>query len=555
MLNGCTVSRSILAVGACAVTLAAGAQSNGSPRGNTAGNYRIAGTVVSKIDGHPLYRARVLLTDSKARNQPLSIVTSPEGKFSFENVGAGKYRLEGLKSGFIPAAYDQHDQYSTAIVTGAGFDTENLILRLSPAGIISGRVLDEAGEPVRQAMVTLYRNNHFQGVDQIQIFRGARTDDLGAYEVASLNPGTYFLAVHAQPWYAVHPPAPTDPGDSDGKVRASTNLDRSLDVAYPMTYYQNATEPEGATPIQIGGGERLQIDMSLSPVPSLRLIFRLPESQKGRFIMPQLEQPVFDAFTPLQTIPQQVSPGVVELTGVPAGRYNVRIQGEGTPTQLNGIDFNKDDEEVDTSAAEPVGTVKFSATVPGEAVIPPGLVVALTQERVALRVFGRLSPKGESEVASVSAGTYGVQVLGAGRQYVIVGISAEGAQVKGRTITVPAAASATVALTLAVGVEVQGVAKKAGKPFAEAMIVLVPKDPEGNRDLFRRDQSDLDGTFSLRNVVPGSYTLVAIEDGWDLDWSRREIVAPYRKRGQPVEISGKASGPIEVKEAVEVQPK
>ena len=245
----------------------------------------------------------------------------------------------------------------------------------------------------------------------------------------------------------------------------------------------------------------------------------------------------------------------MELTGVPAGRYNVRIQGEGTPTQLNGIDFNKDDEEVDTSAAEPVGTVKFSATVPGEAVIPPGLVVALTQERVALRVFGRLSPKGESEVASVSAGTYGVQVLGAGRQYVIVGISAEGAQVKGRTITVPAAASATVALTLAVGVEVQGVAKKAGKPFAEAMIVLVPKDPEGNRDLFRRDQSDLDGTFSLRNVVPGSYTLVAIEDGWDLDWSRREIVAPYRKRGQPVEISGKASGPIEVKEAVEVQPK
>jgi hypothetical protein len=136
-----------------------------------------------------------------------------------------------------------------------------------------------------------------------------------------------------------------------------------------------------------------------------------------------------------------------------------------------------------------------------------------------------------------------------------VGISAEGAQVKGHTLTVPAAASATVALRLSVGVEVQGVAKKAGKPFAEAMIVLVPKDPEGNRDLFRRDQSDLDGTFSLRGVVPGSYTLVAIEDGWDLDWSRPEIVGAYRKRGQPVEISSKASGPVEVKEAIEVQPK
>jgi hypothetical protein len=56
-------------------------------------------------------------------------------------------------------------------------------------------------------------------------------------------------------------------------------------------------------------------------------------------------------------------------------------------------------------------------------------------------------------------------------------------------------------------------------------------------------------------VVPGSYTLVAIQDGWDLDWSRPEIIAEYRKRGQPVEIRSKASGPVEVKEAIEVQPK
>ena len=87
------------------------------------------------------------------------------------------------------------------------------------------------------------------------------------------------------------------------------------------------------------------------------------------------------------------------------------------------------------------------------------------------------------------------------------------------------------------------------------MVVLVPTVIASNRDLFRRDKSDLDGTFSLRGVVPGSYTLVAIEDGWDLDWSRPEIIAAYRKRGQRVEISGKASGPVEVKEAIEVQPK
>jgi hypothetical protein len=87
------------------------------------------------------------------------------------------------------------------------------------------------------------------------------------------------------------------------------------------------------------------------------------------------------------------------------------------------------------------------------------------------------------------------------------------------------------------------------------MIVLVPRNIEGNRDLFRRDQSDLDGTFSLQNVVPGSYTIVAIEDGWDLDWSEPQVIAGYLKRGRPIEVRPETSSPLQLKEAIEVQPK
>jgi hypothetical protein len=535
------------------MTIAATAQNTDAVP--TAASFRISGIVVSKTDGHPLDRARVLLRGANSRKDPESFVTSADGKFSFESVSPGKYMLEGLKRGFVTAAYDQHDQFSTAIVTGAGVDTESLVLRLSPTAIISGRVLDEAGEPVRQAQVTLYRNNHFQGVDQILGSGNAQTNDLGEYEFTSLNPGTYFLAVHAQPWYAVHPPSLASNVDANGKAGASPSVDRRLDVTYPLTYYENATEPDGATPIQIRGGERLQIDMSLNPVPSLRLIFRTANSQPGRWIVPQLQQPVFDGFTALQTPPQEVSPGVMELTGVPAGRYNIRIQGENSATQLNGIDLTKDGEEIDTSEAEPVGTVKFSATVSGESAIPAGLGAGLIQEKTVLGGFNRFSPKGDAEIPNILPGTYDVRVFGATKQYVIVGISAEGAQVKGHSITVSANASASVALTLAVGVDVQGVVKKSGKPFAEAMVVLVPKNAALDHDLFRRDQSDLDGTFSLRNVVPGSYTVVAIEDGWDLDWSRPEIIAPYVKRGRPIEVRSATSTAMQVKEPIEVQPK
>jgi len=46
-----------------------------------------------------------------------------------------------------------------------------------------------------------------------------------------------------------------------------------------------------------------------------------------------------------------------------------------------------------------------------------------------------------------------------------------------------------------------------------------PQDPSLNRGLFRRDQSDSDGSFSLRDAAPGKYTVVAIEDGWELEWA------------------------------------
>ena len=103
--------------------------------------------------------------------------------------------------------------------------------------------------------------------------------------------------------------------------------------------------------------------------------------------------------------------------------------------------------------------------------------------------------------------------------------------------------------------EVQGIAKRAGKAFAGAMVVLVPKDPETDHDLFRRDQSDLDGTFTLHGVIPGSYSLLAIENGWDLDWSKTGVIAAYRKQGRTIQVVDQASRPVNVAEQIEVQSK
>ena len=530
--------------------LAAAQTASSAPAGNNAGSFRVAGTIVSKTDAHPLGRARVTLREASNPEKYESIITGDDGRFAFENVPAGKYSLTGAKRGFIAASYDQHDQFSTAIVTGSGLDTEALVLKLAPNAVITGRVLDEAGDPVRHATVMLYYDDHQEGVDQIRMRNGAQTDDLGSYEMPNLMPGTYFLSVRANPWYAVHPPSESDP-----HRKAEITVDRSLDVAYPVTYYADATDSESATPIPVKGGERLQVDIHLNPVPALRLLFRVPGDTQHGFTFPRLEQPAFDSSTFIQSGGgYQVSPGLFEITGVPAGHYNVRLQGQGRNVQMNGIDLNKDGEQIDTTAAEEVSSLKISVQIPAENSIPKGFSVGLRSKGRNIAGFHSLDDKGETQIDNVSAGRYDVLVWGVRKPYSIARMTAEGAEVSGHSITLAPGASASASLTLVAGsVEVDGIAKKAGRGFAGAMVVLVPRNPEGNRDLFRRDQSDQDGTFSLHNVVPGWYSLLAIENGWDLDWSQPAVIAAYAKHGRAIEVrdSGKALNT----EAIEVQSK
>ena len=194
--------------------------------------FRVAGTIVNAVGGSPLARARVTINDARNSQNTQWMITGEDGRFEFKQVGAGKYQLRGAKRGFIAADYDQHEQFSTAIVTGAGLDNEHLVLRVAPFAVLSGKVLDESGDPVRNAMVSLYVEDRRAGVGRIQRVRSDRADDQGSYEFTPLDSGTYFLSVLAAPWYAVHPASSLQPGAAN----TLASVDQSLDVAYPVTY-------------------------------------------------------------------------------------------------------------------------------------------------------------------------------------------------------------------------------------------------------------------------------------------------------------------------------
>jgi len=222
---------------------------------------------------------------------------------------------------------------------------------------------------------------------------------------------------------------------------------------------------------------------------------------------------------------------------------------------MTGVDLIKDGEEVDTSKADAVSSVKVSVQIPGEATLPPRLTVGLRSGSRVIAASQSFDSKGEAELQQVAVGRYEVAVWGGGKPYSIARISAEGAEVSGHTLILTAGSSPSVSLTLVGGsAEVEGTVTRTGKGFAGAMVVLVP-NPEVDRDLFRRDQSDLDGTFVLHGVIPGSYTLLAIENGWDLDWSQPNVIAAYLKRGRTVQVGDQAARPINIEEPIELQSK
>src|SRR5207302_327456 len=161
VLAGLVLLARIVSPGLCS------AQSGSREGAPVNGSFRIAGTVVSASSGAPLGQALVSIVNTKDPRDAHSMVTSEDGHFEFKQLKAGKYSLKGARRGFVTGFYNQHEQFSTAIVTGVGVDTENLVLRFSPSAVLSGKVIDEWGEPVRHANVTLYRNDPSAGESRI----------------------------------------------------------------------------------------------------------------------------------------------------------------------------------------------------------------------------------------------------------------------------------------------------------------------------------------------------------------------------------------------------
>lgn len=158
----------------------------------------IRGFVVAADNGQPLRRAQVRLTSPETRESRLA-TTDSQGRFEARELGAGRYTITASKGGFVPLQYGQRrpSEQGTPIVIGDAQVIERIVIALPRGSVISGRITDEFGEPVANAVVSAVRYGYAGGTRRALPAGGQNardtTDDLGQFRLFGLSPGEYYV--------------------------------------------------------------------------------------------------------------------------------------------------------------------------------------------------------------------------------------------------------------------------------------------------------------------------------------------------------------------------
>jgi hypothetical protein len=535
----------------CLLFLALALQAE-QPKTTAARTFQISGTLVHALNGEPIAGAEVMITANETNDAPSqATVTDAGGRFLFKGVEPGKYVLFAKHRGFPQQALDGHGPFSTAVAVGPDKNSENLVFRLKPEGSISGKVTDEQADPIRGAGVMLFVRNVETGGRTTNLTAHAATDDQGAYHFGHLPAGTYFVAVSAQPWYAQHT---QQRGPSGARLTPAVSENSELDVAYPITYYRETTEGEQANPVTLNWGDQVAVDISLRAVPALhlRLTNQNPDSPFA-IAGANLRQTLIggnEVFVETQT--ENDDPSTVEISGIAPGRYDLGVE---TTTQKNGGGSSSSRHQavnLSSSGSLDAGAGSELATVSGTVIFEdqaqaPEATLQLHNRESGEHIEIPISAKGEIQSPEIKSGRYDLLLLSSGG-FIFKSVSALHAKVKGQSIEI--SGPDHVELTLVASKEtgrVEGVVLRDNKPVAGAMVVLMPPDAADNWPLFRRDQSDSDGTFALSAVLPGKYTVLAIENGWDLEWANPAVLQPYVAKGETVQVESNRKSDIKIK--------
>ena len=228
------------------------------------GTGRIRGRVVQGETGNPIRRAQVRLSGPEVGSR--SATTDSEGRYEFTELPAGRFTISSTKSGFVSVNYGQLRPFEAGktIQLTEGQTMDRADIAMPRGSVISGRLVDEFGDPVPDAIVSALRSTWTDGRRRLQpTGRTAQTNDLGQYRIYGLPPGEYYISANmtgtqmmqVEMAMAVSIAGRTAPGASQPSS------------GYAPTYYPGTTNGAEAQRVTLNLAQELNgQDFALTPV-------------------------------------------------------------------------------------------------------------------------------------------------------------------------------------------------------------------------------------------------------------------------------------------------
>lgn len=515
-----------------------------APRGTSV----LRGTVVAADTGSPIRRAQVRVSGQGAGNRLAT--TDAQGRYEVRDLPAGRYTISASKGGFVSLQFGQRrpSESGTPLEIGDGQLMDKLVIALPRGSVISGRITDEFGEPVANAMVAAMRFGYAAGAQRLSSggSQNSRdtTDDQGHFRLFGLSPGDYLVSASFRAGAEAIDPA----GENTG---------------YAATYYPGTTNVAEAQRVNVGvGQEQSSVTFSLIATRLVRLTGAVLDSQgapvsDGNVILAPTSGRV-SAPIPMTSFAARVDAnGQFRIMNVPPGRYIAQVRagrGRGNGAVLG--EFGRQDITVGAQDLDGVVIV----TAPGARLT--GAVVTDSTSTTTLRpqdvtvgarapLIDALLPVGNAN-ARVNAdwsfeinGVFEPRVL---RVNTPQGWTLKSVLLNGEDITdvpldvAPGQTVTGVQVVLTDRVtEVNGrISDVKNNAVTDATVVIFPADQEKwvyQSRFIRAARPDQDGRFQLRGLPPyDDYLAVAVQGLEDGQAGDPEFLATIRDRGTRVSL-------------------